>query len=89
MLEAAALGVPVVTSRRVGAAECLPPEYARWLCAAPDVDEFAARTLTLLRDATTRAQLAVAGTRAAAAQDAHRYGVETAATILAQKRQLK
>ncbi len=89
VLEAAALGVPVVTSRRVGAAECLPPEYAPWLSAAPDVDEFAARTLTLLRDATLRAHLALAGTRAAETQDARRYGVETAATILAQKRQLK
>ena len=89
VLEAAALGVPVVTSRRVGAAECLPSEYARWLSAAPEVDEFAARTLTLLRDAASRAQLAAAGTRAAEAQDARRYGAETAATILAQKRRLK
>jgi len=89
VLEAAALGVPVVTSRRVGAAECLPPEYAHWLSEAPDVDEFAARTLTLLRDASARTQLAVAGMRAAETQDARRYGTETAATILAQKRRLK
>ena len=89
VLEAAALGVPVVTSRRVGAAECLPPEYARWLSEAPDVDEFAARTLTLLRDTTVRTQLSVAGMRAAETQDARRYGTETAATILAQKRRLK
>ena len=89
VLEAAALGVPIVTSRRVGAAECLPPEYAHWLSAAPEVEEFAARTLTLLRDATARAQLAVAGIRAAQAQDARRYGVESTATILAQKRRLK
>lgn len=89
VLEAAALGIPVVTSRRVGAAECLPTEYAGWLGATPEVDEFAARTLALLRDPASRAQLAAAGTRAAETQDARRYGAETAATILAQKRQLK
>ena len=89
VLEAVALGVPVVTSRRVGAAECLPAEYEHWLSMAPEVDEFAARTLALLRDAAERAQLAAAGTRAAEAQDGRRYGAETAATILAQKRQLK
>ena len=89
VLEAAALGVPVVTSRRVGAAECLPPEYSAWLSAAPDVDEFAVRTLTLLGDATARARLAAAGMRAAETQDARRYGVDTAATILAQKRRLR
>jgi glycosyltransferase involved in cell wall biosynthesis len=89
VLEAAALGVPVVTSQRVGAAECLPAEYAPWLGAAPDVDEFAERTLQLLGDTATRARLAAAGTRAAETQDARRYGAETAATILAQKRRLK
>ncbi|MEO8465475.1 MAG: glycosyltransferase family 4 protein [Gammaproteobacteria bacterium] len=89
VLEAVALGVPVVTSRRVGAAECLPAEYEPWLSAAPEVDEFAARTLSLMRDAAARARLAAAGIHAAETQDAHRYGVETAATILAQKRQLK
>jgi glycosyltransferase involved in cell wall biosynthesis len=89
VLEALSLGVPIVTSRRVGAAECLPPEYARWLSAAPEADEFAARTLQLLRDSTVRAQLTAAGTRAAQTQDARRYGAETAATILAQKRRLK
>ena len=89
VLEAAALGVPVVTSRRVGAAECLPPDYAEWLSATPDVEEFAARTLKLMHDAGACARLAAAGTRAAQAQDARRYGAETAATILAQKRRLK
>jgi glycosyltransferase involved in cell wall biosynthesis len=89
VLESAALGVPVVTSRRVGAAECLPPEYSAWLSAGPDVDEFAERTVRLLRDGTARAQLAAAGMRAAETQHARRYGVETAATILAQKRRLK
>ena len=89
VLEAAALGVPVVTSRRVGAAECLPPEYAEWLGAAPEPDEFAARTVALLRDSAARARLASAGMCAAEAQDSRRYGAETAATILAQKRRLR
>jgi glycosyltransferase involved in cell wall biosynthesis len=89
VLEAAALGVPVVTSRRVGASECLPAEYGPWLSEAPDADGFAARTLTLLRDASLRAQLAAAGMLAAQTRDARRYGADTAATILAQKRRLK
>jgi glycosyltransferase involved in cell wall biosynthesis len=89
VLESVALGVPVVTSKRVGAAECFPAEYARWLGDAPEVDEFAERTLSLLRDATLRAELAAAGIRAAGKQDALRYGAETAATILAQKRRLR
>jgi glycosyltransferase involved in cell wall biosynthesis len=89
VLEALSLGVPVVTSRRVGAAECLPPEYGPWLGTAPDAEEFAERALRLLRDSTVRSQLAAAGTRAAQTQDAHRYGAETAATILGQKRRLK
>ena len=55
----------------------------------PDVDEFAERSLGLLRDSTLRARLAEAGTRAAERQDARRYGAETAAVILAQKRRLR
>jgi glycosyltransferase involved in cell wall biosynthesis len=89
VLEAASLGVPVLTSRRVGAAECLPAEYAEWLGAAPDVEEFAARTLALLGDSAERARLAAAGVLAAQSQDARRYGADTTATILAQKRRLK
>ncbi|HVY66804.1 MAG TPA: glycosyltransferase family 4 protein [Gammaproteobacteria bacterium] len=89
VLEALALGVPVVTSRRVGAAECLPPEYSPWLGAVPDEREFATRTLDLLRDAHAREALAAAGSRAALERDAGRYGAETAATILAQKRRLR
>ena len=48
--EAQAIGLPVVTSRLVGAAECLPPAYERWLCDRPDAAEFAERTLALLAD---------------------------------------
>src|SRR5262249_54319144 len=35
VLEAQAVGLAVVTSRRVGAAECLPPIYERWLTERP------------------------------------------------------
>jgi glycosyltransferase involved in cell wall biosynthesis len=89
VLEALALGVPIVTSRRVGAAECLPAEYAPWLGAAPDAEEFAAHTLTLLHDRDTRERLSTVGSRAAHDWDDTRYGRETVATILAQKRRLK
>jgi glycosyltransferase involved in cell wall biosynthesis len=89
VLEALALGVPVVTSRRVGAAECLPAEYAPWLGAAPDAEEFGARALALLRDRAAYERLSAAGVQAVRGRDDARYGTETAATILAQKRRLK
>lgn len=84
--EAQALGVPVLTSRRVGAAECLPKEYASWLIEAPDAEAFAANVSRLLRDEDARRVLAMAGSRHIRAFDQHRYAKETAATILAQNR---
>jgi glycosyltransferase involved in cell wall biosynthesis len=89
VLEAAALGVPVLTSRRVGAAECLPPEYAPWLGAEPDAERLAAAALTLLADDGARQRLGAAGGEAAQAYDDRRYAAATATTILAQKRRLK
>lgn len=59
--EAQAAGLPVLTSRRVGAAECLPPEYGPWLLDAPDAAEFAEKTLALLDDDAARSTLASAG----------------------------
>lgn len=59
--EAQACGVPVLTSRRVGASECLPPEYERWTIDAPDVDAFVTNTLALLDDGAARKCLADAG----------------------------
>jgi glycosyltransferase involved in cell wall biosynthesis len=84
--EAQALGVPVLTSRRVGAAECLPAEYASWLIDEPAADAFAAKAIALLRDSTERARLSAAGIRNVAAFDDYRYVDATVATILRQKR---
>lgn len=89
VLEAAALGVPVLTSRRVGAAECLPPEYAPWLGAEPDPQDLAAKSLKLLEDGATRLHLGAAGAGAARTYNDSRYAAATAETILAQKRLLK
>ena len=36
LAEAQAMGVPVLTSRRVGASECLPSAYAPWLLDGPE-----------------------------------------------------
>ena len=41
--EAQAMGVPVLTSRLVGASECLPDAYARWLLDGPEPAGMAAR----------------------------------------------
>lgn len=59
--EAQACGVPVLTSRRVGASECLPPEYGPWLIDAPDADAFATNTLALLDDDAALKSLSAAG----------------------------
>lgn len=66
VLEALACGLPVLTSRRVGAAECLPPEYEPWLLDAPDGRAFAALAAALVENADERARLRAAGTAAAA-----------------------
>jgi glycosyltransferase involved in cell wall biosynthesis len=84
--EAQALGVPVLTSRRVGAAECLPSEYAPWLIDEPAADAFAANAIALLGNARERARLSAAGIRSVAAYDDHGYVDATVATILGQKR---
>jgi glycosyltransferase involved in cell wall biosynthesis len=89
VLEAAALGVPVLTSRRVGAAECLPTEYAPWLGAEPEAERLATDVLRLLADDSAQRALARAGVDAARACDDRRYATATASTILAQKRRLK
>jgi hypothetical protein len=79
----------VLTSRRVGAAECLPPDYARWLGDEPDPRRLAADVLTLLADGGERQRLERAGAAAARVHDDRRYAAATASTILAQKRLLK
>ena len=89
VLEALALGVPVVTSRRVGAAECLPAEYDAWLGDEPHVERFAALAERLLADPAARQRLSAAGIARARDLDDKRYAAATVATILAQKRRLR
>ena len=45
--EAQAMGVPVLTSRRVGAAECLPENQREWLLEQPDFHAARFHTSTL------------------------------------------
>jgi len=83
--EAQALGIPVLTSRRVGASECLPGDYEPWLIAQPEADAFAELTLKLVADEKTRQRLASAGLKSVAALDQENYARATVATILDQK----
>lgn len=80
--EAQACGVPVLTSRRVGASECLPPEYERWTIDAPDVDAFVTNALALLDDDTARNRLAAAGTASVARFDDDSYARRAVETTL-------
>lgn len=80
--EALALGIPVLTSRRVGASECLPPAYAPWLLEAPHAARFAELALALLDDAGLRRELAHAGAEQVAQFDEKRYVRETVELIL-------
>jgi glycosyltransferase involved in cell wall biosynthesis len=84
--EAQALGVPVLTSRRVGAAECLAPSYGRWLADGPDPDELAARALQLLKDPDERMALGRAGAEHARSLDEHAYVQATLALLRSQNR---
>ena len=84
--EAQAIGLPILTSRAVGAAECLAAPYARWLIERPDPSELAQRALALLADESARRELALAGSAHAEANDHRVYARDCVATILAQKR---
>jgi glycosyltransferase involved in cell wall biosynthesis len=88
--EAQAMGLPVLTSRRVGASECLPQNYRKWLLEQPNAELFAQHALTLLEDPATRAELAAAAAASVAAHDRSAYVRGTLAQLLAaQKRRLK
>jgi len=89
VLEALALGVPVLTSRRVGAAECLPYEYQEWLASEPNADDLAQRALRLLADSESRERLVTAGVASAQSLDDRAYAAATVATIMAQKDRLR
>lgn len=77
LAEAQAMGVPVLTSRLVGAAECLPRAYAPWLLDRPDAAAFAERALALLADAATRRELAAAALASVPAFDERSYAEGT------------
>lgn len=80
--EAQAMGVPVLTSRLVGAAECLPSEYAPWLLERPEPTTMAVRALELLGDPALRAGLVTAAAASIVAFDDRAYGAGTR-TLLA------
>jgi glycosyltransferase involved in cell wall biosynthesis len=77
VIEALASGVPVLTSRRVGASECLPRAYMPWLLDAPEPGRFAELALQLLGDPRARAELAAIGAAAVAAFDERAYARAT------------
>jgi glycosyltransferase involved in cell wall biosynthesis len=87
--EAQAMGVPVLTSRLVGAGECLPAAYGPFLLERPAAAEFAASALALLADPERRAELAAAGAESVAAFDERAYVAGTLDLIAAQKRRVK
>jgi hypothetical protein len=75
-----------LTSRRVGAAECLPPAYSRWLIDRPDSAELARNALELLDDEHARHALSSAGLECVAALDQARYVRATLDLVLDQNR---
>jgi glycosyltransferase involved in cell wall biosynthesis len=88
--EAQAMGVPVLTSRRVGASECLPREYAAWVAEEPEPAEMAQRALALLADVGLRARLASAAAASVTAFDERSYVAGTTRLVAAaQNRRLK
>jgi glycosyltransferase involved in cell wall biosynthesis len=86
VMEALALAVPVITTRRVGAVECLPDDYAAWVLDAPEPAPLAERALALLESEVVRRALGTAGAAHAAQFTRQAYVEATIATLLAQKR---
>jgi glycosyltransferase involved in cell wall biosynthesis len=87
--EAQAIGLPVLTSRVVGASECLPADYARWILERPDAAQFATSALTLLDDAVLRGELGAAGAASIASFNERAYVAGTLDLLAAQKRRVK
>ena len=81
VLEACALGVPVITSRRVGAVECLPDAFSPWIADAPDAEVLADLAGRLLSDGDERARLCAAGIAAADRFNGQRYASESLAIV--------
>lgn len=84
--EAQALGLAVITSRRVGATECMPPEYEPWLIDEPDCSRFATNVLSLLADDNARRELGIAGQLSITDFDQAGYARAAVSTIQHQNR---
>jgi glycosyltransferase involved in cell wall biosynthesis len=89
LAEAQAMGVPVLTSRRVGASECLPQAYAPWLLDGPEPGAMAERAVALLADAGERERLKSAAAESVAAFDERAYAEGTRRLLAAQNPRLK
>lgn len=87
--EAQATGIPVLTSRLVGASECLPDAYSRWLIERPEPAAFAVNALALLDDAAARAELAAIAAASVTAFGDAAYVAGTLRLLDAQKRLLR
>jgi glycosyltransferase involved in cell wall biosynthesis len=88
LAEAQAMGVPVLTSRRVGASECLPGVYGPWLLDRPDPAAMAKMAVALLADASLCALLARAAAETVATFDERAYVEGTRRLIDAQNSRL-
>ena len=87
--EAQAMGVPVLTSRRVGASECLPTAYAPWLLDEPEPAAMAEQAVRLLADSSRRAGLARAAAEKVVSFNERAYVEGTRLLIAAQNPRLK
>jgi glycosyltransferase involved in cell wall biosynthesis len=87
--EAQAMGVPVLTSRLVGASECLPAVYSPWLLERPEPALMTDKALALLADAATRSRLGSAAAVSVLAFDERAYLEGMRRLIAAQNRLLK
>jgi glycosyltransferase involved in cell wall biosynthesis len=83
------MGVPVLTSRLVGASECLPAAYTPWLLDRPEPIALAERALALLAEPALRAQLAREAAANVVAFDERAYGEGTRRLLALQNRRLK
>ncbi len=87
--EAQAMGVPVVVSPRVGAAETLPDAYRNWGLPEVDAGSFAAKCLELLDDRMLAESLSAAALATIQNFSDGRYATASADLIVAQKERLK
>ncbi|HUQ52670.1 MAG TPA: glycosyltransferase family 4 protein [Gammaproteobacteria bacterium] len=87
--EAQAMGVPIVTSRLVGASECLPEAYAPWIVERPEPAVLAENALALLADTELRRGLASVAATTVAAFDERAYVEGTLRLLALQNRRLR